>query len=117
MNIVWVGWNLVIAAAVINTAAGLLLKQSRIDAPDDGLITLLLSPWLIMAMVCYAVNVVLFAKALDKLAVSVAYPVLAGLGFGLIAIFSKWFFDERLATNQWVGIVVILIGVFLVSRS
>jgi multidrug transporter EmrE-like cation transporter len=115
-SISWVGWNLVIAAAVNNSIAGLLLKRSRIDVPDDSLMTLLLSPWLIASIPFFAVNVVLFAKSLDKLAVSAAYPVLAGLGFGLIAVFGKLVFDERLGMNQWLGIALILAGVILVSR-
>lgn len=117
MNGTWFAWNLVIAAAINNSIAGLLLKQSRIDAPNNSLIVLLLSPWLIAALFFYAANVVLFAKSLDKLAVSAAYPVLAGLGFGLIAVFGKVFFDERLGPNQWMGMALVLVGIILLTRS
>ncbi|MDR1578249.1 MAG: hypothetical protein LBT86_08530 [Deltaproteobacteria bacterium] len=38
-------------------------------------------------VIFFGINVILFAKALDKLPVSVAYPVFAGLGFLLATIF------------------------------
>lgn len=110
-------WNLVFAAAVNNCVAGLLLKQSRLSVPDGGFISLILSPWLIAAMVFYGINVVLFAKALDRLEVSAAYPVLAGLGFGLIVVFSRWLFGERLELNQLLGVGLILVGIVLVARA
>jgi len=116
MNGTWFAWNLVIAAAINNSIAGLLLKQSRVNAPNDSLIVLLLSPWLIAALFFYATNVVLFAKSLDKLPVSAAYPVLAGLGFGLIAVFGKLIFDERLGLNQWIGMALVLAGIVLLTR-
>jgi multidrug transporter EmrE-like cation transporter len=53
---------------------------------------------------------------LDKLPVSAAYPVLAGLGFALIAIFGKLIFNERLGLNQWMGMAVILVGIILLTR-
>lgn len=59
----------------------------------------------------------LFAKALDKLPVSAAYPVLAGLGFSLIAISGSWFFGERLGLNQYIGLGMILAGIIIMSRS
>jgi multidrug transporter EmrE-like cation transporter len=110
-------WNLVLAAAVNNCVAGLLLKQSRLSVPDAGLVSLILSPWLMAAMVFYGVNVILFAKALDRLEVSAAYPVLAGFGFGLMAIFSRWFFGERLEFSQLLGAGFILVGIVLVART
>lgn len=116
MNGTWFAWSLVIAAAINNSIAGLLLKRSRIDPPNDSLIALLLSPWLIAALFFYGANVVLFAKSLDKLPVSAAYPVLAGLGFGLIAIFGKLIFDERLGLNQWMGMALVLAGIILLTK-
>jgi multidrug transporter EmrE-like cation transporter len=112
----WNAWNFVFAAAVNNCLAGLLLKRSSLDNADAGLLALLFSPFFLGAMACYSVNVLLFAKALDRLPVSIAYPVLAGMGFGLIAIASNWFFGERLGFNQLVGIGLILAGIIVASR-
>jgi multidrug transporter EmrE-like cation transporter len=110
--------RILVVAAGINTCIGnLLLKRSRLEATDPGIVSLLLSPWFISGLVFYGINVILFAKALDKLPVSAAYPVLAGMGFGLIAISASCFFGERLTFGQWVGLGMILAGIIIMSRS
>ncbi len=112
-----IAWSLVILAAVNNSIGSLLLKKSRLVATDSGFINLLLSPWFLAGLLFYATNVVIFAKALDKLPVSTAYPVLAGTGFGLIAIAGSFFFAEKLGVNQWIGMALILAGVIVVSSK
>ena len=77
----------------------------------------LLSPWFIGGLLFYAINVVLFAKALDRLPVSAAYPVLAASGFALLAVVSAFVFGERLAPAQYAGIVVTLAGIVLIARG
>jgi len=117
MNFYGNAWSLVFAAGVNTCIGNLLLKQSRRVSSDPGFFSLLLSPWFIGGLVFFGVNVILFTKALEKLPVSAAYPVLAGLGFSLIAIFSSWFFGERLGVNQWIGMGMIVAGMILISRS
>ncbi|MDZ8077969.1 MAG: SMR family transporter [Nostoc sp. DcaGUA01] len=117
MNFTLSTWSFVVAASINTCIGNLLLKRSRLEAPDPGLVSLLLSPWFISGLVFYSINVVLFGKALDKLPVSTAYPVFAGLGFGLIAITGSWFFGERLGLNQYLGLGIILIGIIVMSRS
>lgn len=117
MNADWIPWFLVLMAGINTCIANLMVKQSRLVAPDSSLASLLLSPWLIGGLVFLGINVVLYGKALDRLPVSVAYPVLTGFGFGLLTIFSYWFFGERLAINQWFGVVFIFAGIILISRS
>jgi multidrug transporter EmrE-like cation transporter len=117
MNFTWSPWILVFAAGINTCIGNLLLKRSRIEVTHPGLVSLLLSPWFISGLVFYGINVVLFAKALDILPVSAAYPVLAGMGFALIAISASWFFGERLGLGQWVGLGMILVGIIMMSRS
>jgi len=117
MNDKFIGWALILLAAVLNGAGSLLLKQSRLRATDPGLVAQLFSPWFIAGLVCYGVNVILFARALDKLAVSLAYPVLAGASFVLITAMAAWLFHERLSPVQWTGAVFIVVGIFLVART
>ena len=110
-------WILVLAAGVNTCIGNLLLKQSRRVASDLSLLSMFFSPWFIGGIMFFGMNVILFTKALEKLPVSAAYPVLAGLGFGLLAISSSILFDERLNYNQWVGVAMILAGVIVLSRS
>ena len=95
-----------------------MLKKSQLEvSPDDGFFALLVSPWFLGGLAFYGVNVVLFAKALEKLAVSAAYPVLAGSGFALLVLSAAWLYGERLSTTQYLGIGAILLGVLLLARN
>jgi multidrug transporter EmrE-like cation transporter len=109
-------WFILFIAAFNNCLGSLLLKKSRLVASDPSLLKLITSPWFLAGLGVYGVNVILFTKALEKLPVSQAYPVLAGLGFGLIALASHYFFGERFAFQQWVGLGLILCGIVIISR-
>jgi len=65
----WTAWLLVLTAGINSCIGNLLLKKSRLVARgDEGLFDLLLSPWFIGGLLFYGINVILFAKALEKLA-------------------------------------------------
>ncbi|ERT07447.1 small Multidrug Resistance family protein [Lyngbya aestuarii BL J] len=116
MNLNLSGWAFVLIAAINNSMGSLLLKKSRLVATDSSLLGLLLSPWFLAGLGVYGINVILYAKALEKLPVSVAYPVFASIGFGLIVLAGVWFFGERLEINQWIGLGMILAGIIIMSR-
>jgi multidrug transporter EmrE-like cation transporter len=117
-NISIVSAWLFIGAASINSCIGnVLLKKSRMVATDAGLYALLFNPWLIGGMFFYGLNVILFAKALDRLPVSAAYPVLAGGGFLLLNIASHWLFGERIGATQWLGGLLVIGGLVLLTRG
>ena len=110
-------WFLVFMAGVNSCIGNLLLKRSRTNTCDSSLVSSFFSPWFLFGLFFYGVNVFLFAKSLDKLDVSVAYPALAGTGFALLAFTAKWIFKERMSLFQWIGIVLILAGILLISKK
>ncbi|MEM1170760.1 MAG: SMR family transporter [Cyanobacteria bacterium P01_H01_bin.35] len=116
VNSTGIAWVLVLAAGINSCIGNLLLKRSRLGITDTNLVNLLFSPWFIGGLIFYGINVVLFAKALEKLPVSVAYPTLAGFGFALLVISAGWFFGERLGLNQYIGLGMILAGIIIMSR-
>lgn len=117
MDFSWKEWSFVFAAGINTCIGNLLLKQSRRVSNDPDLISILLSPWVVGGLLFFGINVILFTKALEKLPVSAAYPVLAGLGFSLLAIFSGILFGERLNLSQWIAVSMILAGIIIMSRS
>lgn len=110
-------WLLLLAAGLNSCIGNLMLKQSRLAAPDGTFSNLILSPWFWGGLVFYGINVVFFVKALEKIPVSIAYPVLAGTGFSMLVFAAHWMFDERLTANQYVGLVAIVIGIVFLGRS
>ena len=116
MSAVTLAWLLVFLAGVNSTIGNLMLKQSR-SVPGDTFLYSLLDPWFVGGLFFYGLNVVLFAKSLDYLPVSIAYPVLAGSGFILLVVLSRLLFAESVTILQIFGILAILGGIFLVSLA
>ena len=109
-------WLFVAVAGLLSTFGNLCLKKASVASSGMNFIGLILQPWFIGGMVFYGLNVILFATALQHLAVSKAYPVLAAIGFSTLSIMAALVFREVLSLTNYVGLLVIVVGIFLVSR-
>lgn len=118
-------WMLVIAGVALNATAQLLLKWATgavgpIALTRDGLASA--APQLLShagswaGIACYAVSVLIWILALSRAPVSVIYPLLS-LGYIVNAVAALWLFDEPLAPAKLLGIVVIVLGVFILTQS
>lgn len=107
-------WILILLAGANSTIGNLMLKKSR-ESEYSSFLFSLLDPWFIGGLIFYGFNVILFVKALEYLPVSSAYPVLFGFGFILLALSSNYFLGERISSLQLLGILLTLIGIFLLS--
>ena len=109
---------LILSAGVNSCIGNMLLKWSRMSLPDGATqIEKMLSPGLFGGLFFYAVNVVLFAQALETMQVSIAYPILAGSGFALLTLTSAFFFNEPITANKMIGISIILAGIVLAAAG
>jgi multidrug transporter EmrE-like cation transporter len=119
-----------IVALALNAAANLMIKfgmraidlelsgGSALSGGFTGLLRLLLRHWVLLAgLACFALNVVFYAFALQKLAISVAYPIMVASGFGIIVAVAGFMLGERLSGAQWAGVVAIMLGVTLVAKD
>jgi undecaprenyl phosphate-alpha-L-ara4N flippase subunit ArnE len=86
----------------LNFSPGILLKALR-------------QPFLPVALVIYALALLLWLEVLSKTPLSVAYPVLA-VTYVLVPLISQFVFHERLEPTHYVGMFLILAGVALVGR-
>ncbi len=109
--------TLIFFAGLISTFGNLLLKASRKNlTAESSLIEQYMSPLFLAALAFYALNLVLFSKALDFLPVSVGYPILAASGFIILAVMSWFILGERLSWIQIIGIAIIIMGIFMLSH-
>jgi multidrug transporter EmrE-like cation transporter len=119
-----------IIALSLNAAANLMIKfgMRGIDLELNGgspmadgvagLIRLMLRHWVLLAgLGCFALNVVFYSFSLQKLPISIAYPIMVASGFGIIVTVAGLMLGERLSPTQWVGVAAILIGVALVAKD
>lgn len=77
---------------------------------------ILLSPFFMIGFSCYAFSIVFWILTLSRVDVSLAYPM-TSLGYVLTATAGFLWLQESVSLSRVLGIIVILLGVFLVSRS
>ena len=119
-----------VVALLLNASANLMIKFGMrgmdadlagagiMDGGVMGLIQLVLRNWiLLVGLGCFAANVVFYAYALQKLPISLAYPIMVICGFAIIVTVAGFILHERLTVVQWVGMAAILIGVTLVAKD
>jgi multidrug transporter EmrE-like cation transporter len=116
---------LILTGVLLNAAAQLLLKAgvTPLGVISLDLHTLLpttlrvLSQWPIVAgLACYVVSVGVWILGLSRVDVSLAYPMLS-LGYVVNALAAWWLFGEALGPMRWAGMLLILGGVLVISRS
>jgi multidrug transporter EmrE-like cation transporter len=58
----------------------------------------------------------MYMVVLSRVDISYAYPLMMGVGYILIVLFSWQIFGELFSSFKWMGIALILAGVFLLGR-
>lgn len=72
------------------------------------------TPWVIGGIILYVVATVIWIYLLNKLSLSLLYP-LQSLAYVAAIFISLFLFHEHIPPLRWVGVGVILIGVTLVA--
>ena len=74
------------------------------------------NPYIIIGLFLYGLSFALWLIVLSKLEVSLAYPLLS-IGYIIMPFVGYLFLDESLSVARIVGICIIIVGVYVVSRS
>ena len=118
-----------VAALLLNAVANLLMKIGmQTVAASGGVLkdgvagavkTIVTSVPLVIGLTCFALNAALYMYALQSkaLKISIAYPIMVGGGFALIAVTAYFHpaLRERLAWDQWLGVALVLVGIGLIE--
>jgi len=118
-------------AMVLNAGANLLMKVGMKKVESSGGLfhdgigaaarSILTSAPLVIGLSCFALNAGLYMYALQSktLKISIAYPVMVGGGFALIAAVARIHpaLAERLTWGQWMGVALILTGIVLIASQ
>jgi len=114
-------------ALILNATANLMVKFGVRRFSASG-ITMEQGPWavasalltnwvLILGLLFFASNTFFYTYALSNIKISIAYPVMVGGGFVIIAFVAWMYLSETLTGGQWAGIIFIMLGVYLVARQ
>ncbi|MDD3346474.1 EamA family transporter [Oscillibacter sp.] len=80
------------------------------------IIRLFFTPVVLVALCLYAATTGLWLYILSRMPISHAYPIQA-LAFPLVLLASMVFFHEQISVTKWIGIAVIVCGVFIATRG
>ncbi len=116
---------LILLGVFLNAAAQLVLKKGMTDIGHfsftiENLIPIGLkvavNPFVILGVAFYVISLAVWLMVLSRVDVSYAYPMLS-VGYIVAALAGRYFFHEPLSPIRWIGIIVICLGVFLITRS
>jgi len=121
----FVVFALIILSVLFNTAAQIALKAGMLQIGHfnftwENLIPIILkiiaSPWIILGMMIYVGSVSVWLLVLSRTPISIAYPM-ASLGYITSAIAAYYLWGEDLTLMRIAGIIVILVGVYMVAKT
>lgn len=79
-------------------------------------VKILLNPFVIAGLVGFFISMLIWLYVLSRMELSLAYPFVA-LNYVLILFGSYFLFKEAITPMKVIGVVVIIIGVYLVARG
>lgn len=117
---------LILAAVVAGITGQLSLKMgmnhagtidgSSLAHPVETLRNVVRSPMVWVGLALYGLGAVAWLIVLSRLDLSFAYPFIA-LSYAITPILACRLLDEPVSGLRWLGIVVIILGVVIVSRT
>ncbi len=116
---------LILLGVMLNAAAQLLLKEGmrrigHFDFVWHNLVPIAVqvagNVFILGGLACYVVSVAVWLLVLSRVEVSYAYPLLS-VGYIVNAVAGYYLFQENLSLTRVTGILIIIVGVYFVTRS
>lgn len=82
---------------------------------DWSMVRIFFTPRIIIGMTSYGISCALWLKVLSQEALSYAYPLIS-LSYPMILILSMVFFKEQVTVWRWLGVFLIMLGVYFVGK-
>jgi len=104
-------------SVVFQSASVAFAKQAALTGASQNLLSLLLSPYYLCSLLMLGFQAICWIFVVRRFPLSVAYPV-SSLSLAVNLLVASVLFGELLALNHYVGITLILGGIFyLYPRS
>lgn len=115
-------YGLLFSAVILNALANIVLKwamRGETGVIEQGAVEALKSLgtnyWAWVGIALFGLAFIVYSMVLSKINLSIAYPVMTSLGLVIISLVSMLAFREIITTLQWLGLFLIIVGVWLVS--
>jgi multidrug transporter EmrE-like cation transporter len=116
-------YSLIFFVSAIGISGQILLKKGLRSFSDLELSSFLLKisvivfqPVILLALLCYVIGIIAYLFLLSKVELTSVYPICTSLTFGGITFFGWLLLNEPLSWPKISGIILIIIGIFLIER-
>lgn len=115
----------IVACVLLNVISQMLLKagmntighfQIEMNSLFSTSLKAATNPNILIGLLLYGLSFALWLVALSRLDVSIAYPLLS-IGYIITPFVAYLFLGEALSVLRIVGICIIIVGVYIVSKS
>lgn len=105
----WLMPLLILTTVGLNTLAQTLLKLGAGQNP--------LNFYLAGGLVTYGISTIFYISVLGKLNMSMAYPIVIGLTITATTLVGAGLLHEKVAPTHWMGIGLVLSGIFAIAST
>ncbi len=123
---IFLSWGMLVLSVLFNAGGALMIKVKINEAgkvPFDTaaatvgyFLDLMKSPLAMAGVAIFFIAPFLFAVALSRMELVVAYPVQVGLNFVLIFVLAAIVIGEPVTVNRGIGSLLVLASIFFLAR-
>jgi drug/metabolite transporter (DMT)-like permease len=95
---------------------GMMTGFRGVNLISPSLIFIFLNPYILSGIILYLISMFFWINVLSKIDLSVAYPFVS-IGVILTVILASITLSENIPVQRWIGIFIILFGVYLIVSS
>lgn len=119
-------YKLLVLSVILNVTANILLKKGVVTAGGisgnsasliTDLIKVAFSPYIIGGLILYGFSFLIWLRVLSFNDFSRAYPIFATFVFLLTTLGSIKLLHEDVSIMRFAGMIIMLIGIFVVART
>ena len=113
-------WIILFVALSFNALANIFIKagtKTYTGKMDWKFVLFLITnKFVILGVISFFLALIGYSYALTKFPLNIAYPIMTGCGFAIVATASYFVFGESFGLLKFIGIFLIFIGIIFLSR-
>ncbi|MDR7194154.1 hypothetical protein [Luteimonas terrae] len=117
LMIVFVTCSTLGSQLLVKRAVTQIAQREPVPQGLQWLITACLSPEVIAAIAIQGLGFLTWVVVVSRVKLGVAFAISGSFFYLLIALSSWWLYGERLASLQWVGLMLVSVGVLMMTLT
>ncbi len=109
-------FSVILTIVILNSFAQIFLKISAINTMIDVDRPVWTDIWLFLGLGTYATSMILWIKILKYVPLNLAAPF-SGLAFIFVPLLCAIFLNERITPQYFIGSILIVLGILIISKS